>query len=251
MDEKPDELDELDELECAQHGKAYTAYVCEHLIAQPGQKWHCDYPDADNSWPDAWCAICDAHYQAEGEWNERNEDLVPIKLICHVCYEDARTASLERIDGEASVVWNDFLDTCYEDLQKKNEQLNQEFALGSHQRYDWDQAKGELVFSNDGVPAIVAKIDFIGSYSSKTGTWLWAWANFHLLENAITRVLAVRDFGEAQDYPCLTTPKWAAEKVNAWEMAAVAAHVLNGRGIYRSPDEGGASFLLIREIARA
>ncbi len=248
MDE---ELEESDELECTQHGKAHTTYVCEHLIAQPVQKWHCDYPDADNPWPDAWCAICDAHYQAEGEWNERNEDLVPIKLLCHGCYEDARSASLNRIEGETLVTWNNFLDTCYEDLQKKTEQLNQEFDLGSHQRYDWDQVKGELVFSNDGVAAVVAKIDFIGSYSSRTDTWLWAWANFHLLENVRTRVQAVRDFGEVHDYPCLTTPKWIAEEVNAWEMAAVAAHVLNARGIYRSPREGGASFLLIREISTA
>ncbi|MES2037892.1 MAG: hypothetical protein V4495_08650 [Pseudomonadota bacterium] len=248
MDE---ELEESDELQCTQHGKAHTTYVCEHLIAQPVQKWHCDYPDADNPWPDAWCAICDTHYQAEGEWNERNEDLVPIKLLCHGCYEDACSASLARIDGSASDVWNNFLDVCYENLQKKTEQLNREFDLGSYQRYDWDQAKGELVFSNDGVAAVVAKIDFIGSYSSRTDTWLWAWANFHLLENVRTRVQAVRDFGEVHDYPCLTTPKWTAEEVNAWEMAAVAAHVLNARGIYRSPRDGGASFLLISEISTA
>jgi hypothetical protein len=246
-----EELDEFDELDCAQHGKAHTTYVCEHLIAEPVQKWHCDYPDADNPRPDAWCAVCDAHYQAAGEWNESNENLVPIKLLCHGCYDDARSASLGRMNGELLTKWNDFLDTCYEDLQKKNAQLNQEFDLGSHKRYDWDQASGELVFSNNGVAAVIAKIDFIGSYSSKTDTWLWAWANFHLLENVRTSVQAVRDFGELHDYPCLTTPKWAAEKVNAWEMAAVAACVLNARGVYQSPFEGGASFLLIREISSA
>jgi len=248
MDE---ELEESDALECAQHGKAHTTYVCEHLISHPVQKWHSDYPDAENHWPDAWCAACNAHYLAEGgEWNERNEDLVPIKLMCHVCYEGARSASLARMAGPVFDAWDAFLDTCFEELKTKNDQLNQDFDLGSHQRYDWDQEKAELVFSNDGVPAVIAKIDFIGSHSSRSDTWLWAWANFHLLENIRTRIIAVRDFGELHDYPCLITPKWEAEEGDAWDMAAVAAHVLDARGVYRSPREGGASFMLIREIRK-
>ncbi|MDP1977416.1 DUF6882 domain-containing protein [Undibacterium sp.] len=243
--------EEFDELTCAQHGKVHTTYVCEHLISDPVQKWHSDYPDAENHWPDAWCEVCNAHYQAEGEWNEHNEDLVPIKLLCHVCYEEMRSASLARITGADYDAWDNFVDACFKELQDKSGLLNQEFSLGSHQRYDWDQETGELVFSNDGVPAVIAKIDFIGSYSSKTNTWLWSWANFHLLEGMRIRVAAVRDYGESHDYPWLTTSKWEAEEGDAWDMAAVAAHVLQAKGVYRSPREGGAGFLLIREISRA
>ena len=245
MDE---ELDESEELICEQHGQAQITYVCEHLISNPVQKWYSDYPGPDSPWPDAWCAVCNAHYVKEGEWNEHNEDLVPIKLLCNFCYEDARSASLAQVDDVVAASWEQFLDTCYAELQDKTDALSARFSLGSYQRYDWNQETGELVFSNDGVPAVIADFDFIGSYSSKSNTWLWAWANFHLLEALRSAVEAVRDHGEKHDYPWLTTAKWSAEGVNAWEMAAIAAHILNAEGVYRSPREGGATFLLMRNV---
>jgi hypothetical protein len=39
----------------------------------------------------AWCSECDKFYQAQGKWNDENEDQVEIKLVCHRCYESLRT----------------------------------------------------------------------------------------------------------------------------------------------------------------
>ncbi|MFZ6743127.1 DUF6882 domain-containing protein [Undibacterium sp. JH2W] len=98
--------------------------------------------------------------------------------------------------------------------------------------------------------AVIADIDLIGSYSTTYSNWLWAWENFHVKENFRKRMLRGREFGEKHEYPWLNTAKWGAETADAWEMAAVAAHVLDAKGVYRSPHEGSASFLLIREIRK-
>lgn len=242
--------EDFDQINCSEHGKASTTYVCEHLVADPVQKWHSDYPSEDSPWPDAWCAACNAEYLKEGEWNEHNEDNVPIKIICNYCYENARSDSVDHIQGVAEEQWHDFLKVCCEELHEKNNVLSEKYELGKHGRYDWDQEKGELVFSNNGIPAVVAKVDFVGSFSSKSNTWLWAWANFYLLENVRTKVVEVRNFGEEHGFPRLTTAKWFAEAPDAWEMSAIAAHVLDAEGVYRSPSENGGLFMVIREISK-
>ncbi|MEK6323725.1 MAG: DUF6882 domain-containing protein [Acidobacteriota bacterium] len=61
----------------------------------------------------------------------------------------------------------------------------------------------------------------------------------------------VRDFGEVQGFPRLTTPKWSGEEVDGWEMTSIAAYILNARGAYRTPDETGFTFLAITDIRRA
>ncbi len=78
-------------IECDTHGSAFTTYVCEHLVANPAQEWFSREPDDTNQWPDAWCAICDGYFQEEGEWNEKNESKLSVKLLCHHCYEGKRS----------------------------------------------------------------------------------------------------------------------------------------------------------------
>ncbi len=77
-------------VDCELHGLGRPTYVCEHLVAEPKQEWFCDLPTAANPWPDAWCARCDEVYQERGEWNEKNEGRIRIKLLCHRCYESLR-----------------------------------------------------------------------------------------------------------------------------------------------------------------
>lgn len=78
------------QIECASHGQAFSTYICEHLAANPCQEWFSRDPEESNPWPDAWCKQCDIEFQEQGEWNERNEGKVKIKILCHNCYEAAR-----------------------------------------------------------------------------------------------------------------------------------------------------------------
>jgi hypothetical protein len=78
-------------IECVTHGTGFATYVCEHLVASPSQQWFSGNTDDTHEWPDAWCVICDAFFQEEGQWNEKNEAKLKIKLLCHYCYERKRS----------------------------------------------------------------------------------------------------------------------------------------------------------------
>jgi hypothetical protein len=83
-------------LDCEEHGPAQEAFLCEHLLANPQQLWCSPAPNEESPWPDSWCVECDQHFQNYGEWNENNEKLVPIKLVCHHCYLRLRMSSTNR-----------------------------------------------------------------------------------------------------------------------------------------------------------
>jgi hypothetical protein len=84
------------QIKCDAHGEGYQTYVCEHLVEVPEQTWFSDDASESNQWPDAWCAECNAFFLEQGEWNDKNEPNLKIKLLCNQCYEmlrsQARTA---------------------------------------------------------------------------------------------------------------------------------------------------------------
>lgn len=79
------------EVECSNHGKGFATYACEHLVSNPAQAWHSSEPNEENKWPDAWCDTCEVFFQEQGEWNDKNESKMKIKLLCHHCYERLRS----------------------------------------------------------------------------------------------------------------------------------------------------------------
>ena len=243
--------DDAKDITCKEHGEARSTYTCSHLAADPVQRWHSARASADNPWPDAWCDQCNTSFLREGEWNDRNSADVDLRVLCHHCYEDASAKSIGRLNDTELEAWQEFLRHCHEELSVKQEDLKREYSLTRHKRWDWDQERAELVFSNDGIPAVVATIEFVGSVSTKSNTWLWSWANPSTEESVRSRIVAVYEFGEAHGYPKLTVPKWSAEEADGWDMAAVAAHVLNAAGVYRTPGETGFTFLLLTAVRTA
>ena len=86
-----DRAADSNQVECDDHGSGFKAYVCEHLLSNPAQLWFSREADEKHKWPDAWCVACDAYFQEQSEWNEKNESKVKIKLLCHHCYERLRS----------------------------------------------------------------------------------------------------------------------------------------------------------------
>jgi hypothetical protein len=77
-------------IECQKHGTAFQAFICIHLFADPQQAWYSSNANEQDRWPDSWCSACHEAFLQQGEWNEKNENGLAIKLICHHCYESQR-----------------------------------------------------------------------------------------------------------------------------------------------------------------
>jgi len=51
--------------------------------------------------------------------------------------------------------------------------------------------------------------------------------------------------------PRLTIRKWPASEQDGWAMAAIAARLLDARGVYRAPLKDGPLFMAIMDIRYA
>jgi hypothetical protein len=129
--------------------------------------------------------------------------------------------------------------------------LRSKYHLDDHERYDWDQESGRLVFSSQGKATVVAEIQFVGSISTHSNTWLWSWANDSYLEKVRARVRLVRSHGVERSLMRLACAYWGADQEDGWQMAAVAAYLLDAHGAYRSPDEHSFTFMVMTQVGWA
>jgi Family of unknown function (DUF6882) len=98
-----------------------------------------------------------------------------------------------------------------------------------------------------GIAKVVADIQFVGSISPVSNTWLWSWDNDSVLPDVKDRVLEVRAFGERHGITELTTPKWEGDERDGWAMTAIAAKILQAKGAYRC-GRSGISFLIFTDV---
>ncbi|BEP94104.1 hypothetical protein KW843_21535 [Acidovorax sp. sif1233] len=241
--------EELSAIHCNRHGEATATYVCGHLCRQPAQRWFCDMPAPDCPFPDAWCASCQAALEREGgEWNERNEDCLDLQIICHHCYQDSMAQSVGAMADAPHDAWVDAVTESHQALVGKQDALETDHGISRFERWDYDQVQGTLTFSHAGVPRLVADIEFIGSISRTSGTWLWAWANFHNDPQVVARIPAVWEWGDERGFAPLTVPRWEADETDGWELAGVAAQVLGALGVYRAPTQNGFLFMALMSL---
>jgi hypothetical protein len=137
---------------------------------------------------------------------------------------------------------------AHEYLTDRQNALKREFNLGQWPRYDWSQDTRQLVFSEDGVPRVIADVQFVGSISTRSQTWLWAWANESVDAALSAPMTRVRDFGASLGIDQLTTAQWEASETDGWEMTSIAAFFLQSCGAYRSPGDDGFTYMVMSAI---
>jgi hypothetical protein len=141
--------------------------------------------------------------------------------------------------------WDALVDHSMDSLRARQARLSDAFSLGTWERYDYDQDAGTLTFSSGGQPRVVASMNVVGSTATATGTWLWSWDNDSILPQVSHCMHRVREYGEAHGHDKLVTAKWPGDERDGWEMAAIAALLLEAEGAYRAPSERGALFMIM------
>lgn len=142
-----------------------------------------------------------------------------------------------------------FLDKAMASFGPAATQLNEEYNLGAY-RWDLDQKKGTLTFSENGTPKVIATVQIAGSYSTYSHTWMWAWANESVSEPLKTGATQVKAYGTEHKYLQLTTAKFEYPEDSCWELTAVAGYLLKAKGAYRGPMTDGYVYMLITDIKK-
>lgn len=133
-------------------------------------------------------------------------------------------------------------------VRQRQRDMIERFKIGQYDRFDWSQSEALIVFSTDGIPKVVADIQFVGSYSDTSKTWLWAWAN-DSIESHLTRDSErVKTFGAARGFKQLTDARWSATENDGWQMAFFQADLTDADMAYRTPFEQGKTYFTLKNI---
>ena len=145
-----------------------------------------------------------------------------------------------------------YLEEAMQDLQRKQDDLKAQYGLGNHSRWWFEQATSILQFYDlDDQLRLEADIIHIGSYSPKSNTWLWSWANVSVLPELRQESKKIKELSRVTGYDLFEDyHTFHVDENMAWELAALSVRQLGAKGCYRAPASTGEhqSFLAIMEL---
>jgi hypothetical protein len=149
--------------------------------------------------------------------------------------------------GGAAIDFDALLRGSMEELLLNTQSHQQAWLFGMEEQWNLDPGRGELAFSFPG-RLVVAPAQVIGNLDRTTAQWTWGWADSSIPEQLSAHAAALREFGEQNNIPRLTTPTWPAEETDCWYMTALACRLCGFQGAYRGPAENVYSFITFGEV---
>ncbi|GAB3663405.1 hypothetical protein GCM10027596_26520 [Nocardioides korecus] len=121
------------------------------------------------------------------------------------------------------------------------------WGLGSADRWSLDQREGRVVWTfADRVVSAPAQI--LGSWSSKAGSFVWAWDNATILEEMSRTAERVRAFGTEHDVVALTTSPLEVGEEQVRDLVALAFAIGGCTGLYHPYDGRLATYVVFGEV---
>ena len=149
--------------------------------------------------------------------------------------------------GGASLDFDTLLRLSMEELLFKTQHHQDTWLFGKEEQWNLDPGQGELVFSFPG-RLVIAPAQVIGAYDAQSGTWTWSWADASIPENLTRHAVHLKEYGERNGVPRLTTAQWTGEETDCWYMAALACRLCEFNGAYRGPSENKYSFITFGQV---
>jgi hypothetical protein len=247
------DMSESKRVVCGKHGETPPTFACWHVTRGIACGFHASSEHPDERWPDAWCDLCEEAFQAAGgEWNDVSERQAAVQMMCTHCCETARDrnqrvpplarGAAARLTAEASSA---LIRHAVHAGQAIQEVANGRWGWRGMARWDFDDKTSTLTFSDPRRPNLIADVRLVGSYSTRSGTFQWAWQTFDEAAPDAEAVSRLRVFGEVRGISHLTTPKIECDESHGWEMAALAGYILGAEGLYRAPIDHQRWFMLL------
>ena len=147
--------------------------------------------------------------------------------------------------------FEELLSSAMEELNEKQDFLKGQYALGTWSRWWFDQRTEKLQFFDEADDLVIeSDVLEIGSNSSKSNTWKWAWANKSVLPGLRKKAEPLK---ELEDITGMEIFGYEAafeleDEAMAWELVAFSVRHLGALGCYRAPSDGPAIFLAITNV---
>jgi hypothetical protein len=137
------------------------------------------------------------------------------------------------------------------EIQRLQEASQNRWGWNAMANWNFDDKASTLTFSDRTRPSIIADVRLVGSYSTKTSTFQWAWQTFDECASEARDIARLCIFGEVRGLSKLTTPNWKCDEAEGWAMASLAGYVLGTDALYRAPFDHQRWFMLLSNLRHA
>jgi hypothetical protein len=136
--------------------------------------------------------------------------------------------------------WNELVELSLKEMEQKQKSLPPSDPAS---RWDADQDSGTFTMTDaNGSVIVKARIQFVGTYSATSQSWLWSWANRSIDFANRSALEVVRRFGQKYGWRRLTDERVPCSWEEATHLWAVAVHAMSASAGYRfelSPTSAG------------
>jgi hypothetical protein len=141
--------------------------------------------------------------------------------------------------------FEDFKNECIEQTTPLQEAFIKLYHINSYEHWFYDHGIGAFHFRSDDGRNLYFKYVDVGSYSTKTNSWLWSWDNNSVPKRVTIGIEKVRAFGEAKGFSELSQSYITeADEYTGWALASITAKLLSAIGLYRIPQDHLFSFFV-------
>lgn len=144
--------------------------------------------------------------------------------------------------------YQEFSQLKCQELMKVQEGFTAKYNIDSYDSWFYDGESELLRLYNDHDDEIYFNYIPVGTFSTKSGTWMWSWFNESSIEKSKDRLLSVKEFGIDNIYEKLFEGTFSVDIYDCCELAAICQHLLGGIGVYKVNTDGLEKFMLIMDV---
>lgn len=128
--------------------------------------------------------------------------------------------------------------------------IAEEFDIFSYDEYHWLEDRCFMEFLDHGVPKIIAQAQHVGSITCKEWYWSWAKNEENINTNCKEKILLFKKYIKQYDFPYLVKSSFKADERIGWVMAAIVAHTLKSKLIYKIDRYEATEFYVFSKIVK-
>lgn len=147
--------------------------------------------------------------------------------------------------------YKSFVARASDELDRKQDALFLEYGIGTFEDFLFDQTTGKIHFKDEkGRTKLEADVTPLGTFSSETATWLWAWANDSFLPALREKATRLKKLSDKTGKPHFAQRRIKATEIRAWRLAGICVKHLRAQGCYRIPTDDVYVFLALDHIVK-
>ena len=140
-----------------------------------------------------------------------------------------------------------FLQLCHQEVLEKQKYLTDTYQINQYKTYSFSQGAKKLTLKAGG-NQIEFKVVAIGSWKREDSSWVWAWSNENISEEMRAESKMLQGLAETTKFNIFMQGGFECEEAVARDLAFMAVHHLEAKGVYRIEIDGSYLFLALMDI---